>query len=108
MLAPSRPAKTVAHSESSVLHVIIVKTEGSTRVPPVFPVPVVVVITVGTFAEGEPMGVGDAFIAFEGASRKFVHQLTPVRTAGDWARGRAVQDAEALRRRTALYNRVCG
>ena len=67
----------------SVLHVIIVKTEGSPRVPPVFPGPGVVVITV-------------------------VPQLMPVRNVGDWARGRAVQDAEALRRRTALYNRVCG
>ena len=79
----------------SVLHV-------SSRVPPVFPGPGVVVITVGTVREGEAMRVVVAAIAFEGASCECVHQLMPVRNVGDWARGGAVEGAEALRRRTAL------
>jgi hypothetical protein len=54
----------------SVLHVIIVKTEGSPRVPPVFPVPGVVVITVGTFAEGEAMGVGSSSSSSSSSSLK--------------------------------------
>ncbi len=83
MLAQARPAETVALGES-VLHVIIVKKEGSPRVTPVFPVPGVVVITVGTFAEGEALGVGNAAIAFEGVSREFVNQLTSVRNGRNW------------------------
>ena len=63
MLAQARPAETVALGES-VLHVIIVKKEGSPRVTPVFPVPGVVVITVGIVAEGEATGVVGAAVAF--------------------------------------------
>ena len=37
------------------------------------------------------------------AIKSFVHQVTPVCTAGDLARGRAVEGAEAHRRRTALH-----
>jgi hypothetical protein len=45
-----------------------------------------------------PSLVGKRFVA-----RDFVHQVTPVCTVGDLARGRAVEGAEALRRRTALH-----